>query len=240
MHPHFNRFISFWLHRLIKYLCIFNSIGIFLFDVFSFYCIDTTSQTFGLLVLWFFLYFHNYSHCRFSLKVSELWMNTYRTSIKETSKTFSRITPFHIKCIFDATHWSIELFCRMHAQILLVYLMLSGCINSVKSSKNKEPGVQNFTGSVYFYFLLLCTCSMTIKDPKSWTSRSDRLSPLCAACTQTLQASQSVLQVLGLVLAFGNFMNGGNRTRGQADGFSLDILPKLKDVKSSVSSCIPS
>lgn len=29
-------------------------------------------------------------------------------------------------------------------------------------------------------------------------------------------------------------MNGGNRTRGQADGFSLDILPKLKDVKSSV------
>ena len=42
-------------------------------------------------------------------------------------------------------------------------------------------------------------------------------------------------RVLGLILAFGNFMNGGNRTRGQADGFSLDILPKLKDVKSSVS-----
>lgn len=59
---------------------------------------------------------------------------------------------------------------------------------------------------------------------------------MCAACAQTLQASQSVLQVLGLVLAFGNFMNGGNRSRGQADGFTLDILPKLKDVKSSVSS----
>lgn len=44
-----------------------------------------------------------------------------------------------------------------------------------------------------------------------------------------------MIQVLGLVLAFGNFMNGGNRTRGQADGFNLDILPKLKDVKSSVS-----
>ncbi|KAG9341829.1 hypothetical protein JZ751_018551, partial [Albula glossodonta] len=41
------------------------------------------------------------------------------------------------------------------------------------------------------------------------------------------------MQVLGLVLAFGNFMNGGNRSRGQADGFALDILPKLKDVKSS-------
>lgn len=52
---------------------------------------------------------------------------------------------------------------------------------------------------------------------------------------QTLQGSPSVLRVLGLVLAFGNLMNGGNRSRGQADGFTLDILPKLKDVKSSVS-----
>nr|XP_023825700.1 formin-2 [Salvelinus alpinus] len=51
-------------------------------------------------------------------------------------------------------------------------------------------------------------------------------------CT-TLQRGQCVMQVLGLVLAFGNFMNGGNRSRGQADGFTLDILPKLKDVKSS-------
>lgn len=39
---------------------------------------------------------------------------------------------------------------------------------------------------------------------------------------------------MGLVLAFGNYMNGGNRTRGQADGFGLEILPKLKDVKSRV------
>lgn len=54
---------------------------------------------------------------------------------------------------------------------------------------------------------------------------------------QTFQSSPSVLRVLGLVLAFGNFMNGGNRSRGQADGFTLDILPKLKDVKSSVSVC---
>ena len=39
-------------------------------------------------------------------------------------------------------------------------------------------------------------------------------------------------QVLGVVLACGNYMNGGNRQRGQADGFAIDILPKLKDVKS--------
>lgn len=57
---------------------------------------------------------------------------------------------------------------------------------------------------------------------------------LVAPPLQMLQASETVKTVLGLILAFGNFMNGGNRTRGQADGFSLDILPKLKDVKSNV------
>ncbi|XP_070612608.1 formin-1 [Erythrolamprus reginae] len=43
---------------------------------------------------------------------------------------------------------------------------------------------------------------------------------------------ESVKNVLALILAFGNYMNGGNKTRGQADGFGLEILPKLKDVKS--------
>lgn len=38
--------------------------------------------------------------------------------------------------------------------------------------------------------------------------------------------------VLAIILTLGNFMNGGNVTRGQADGFGLDILPKLRDVKS--------
>uniref|UniRef100_A0A670XXQ8 Formin 1 n=1 Tax=Pseudonaja textilis TaxID=8673 RepID=A0A670XXQ8_PSETE len=45
---------------------------------------------------------------------------------------------------------------------------------------------------------------------------------------------KSVKNILALILAFGNYMNGGNRTRGQADGFGLEILPKLKDVKSRV------
>ncbi|KAF7690350.1 hypothetical protein HF521_012154 [Silurus meridionalis] len=47
-----------------------------------------------------------------------------------------------------------------------------------------------------------------------------------------LLEKDSVRDVLGLVLAFGNYMNGGSRNRGQADGFGLEILPKLKDVKS--------
>ncbi|XP_018086658.1 formin isoform X2 [Xenopus laevis] len=51
------------------------------------------------------------------------------------------------------------------------------------------------------------------------------------ACTCLLEMV-SVKDIIGLILAFGNYMNGGNRTRGQADGFGLEILPKLKDVKS--------
>ncbi|XP_029613696.1 formin [Salmo trutta] len=47
-----------------------------------------------------------------------------------------------------------------------------------------------------------------------------------------LMDTSSVREVMGLILALGNHMNGGNRTRGQADGFGLEILPKLKDVKS--------
>ncbi|XP_067847465.1 formin-1 isoform X1 [Heptranchias perlo] len=50
--------------------------------------------------------------------------------------------------------------------------------------------------------------------------------------SKSLTDQESVKIVLGLILAFGNHMNGGNRTRGQADGFGLEILPKLKDVKS--------
>ncbi|XP_022104818.1 uncharacterized protein LOC110986863 [Acanthaster planci] len=49
---------------------------------------------------------------------------------------------------------------------------------------------------------------------------------------EVLLTSDGVKKILGLILAFGNYMNGGNRTRGQADGFGLDILAKLKDVKS--------
>ncbi len=44
--------------------------------------------------------------------------------------------------------------------------------------------------------------------------------------------SEEVTKVLGIILGLGNYMNGGNRTRGQADGFAIDILPKVKDVKS--------
>ena len=47
-----------------------------------------------------------------------------------------------------------------------------------------------------------------------------------------LMSSMSMKQVFSVVLSCGNYMNGGNLQRGQADGFNIDILPKLKDVKS--------
>ncbi len=46
-----------------------------------------------------------------------------------------------------------------------------------------------------------------------------------------LTANASMRQVFSVILSCGNYMNGGNLQRGQADGFNIDILPKLKDVK---------
>ncbi|CAL1265358.1 unnamed protein product [Larinioides sclopetarius] len=44
--------------------------------------------------------------------------------------------------------------------------------------------------------------------------------------------SKCVENVISIILSLGNYMNGGNGARGQADGFGLEILPKLRDVKS--------
>lgn len=55
---------------------------------------------------------------------------------------------------------------------------------------------------------------------------------LCGRALQKLMSSKELKKVIAIILALGNFMNGGNLQRGQADGFGLDILPKLKDVKS--------
>ena len=46
--------------------------------------------------------------------------------------------------------------------------------------------------------------------------------------------SSEISTLLSLVLAYGNYMNG-NTQRGQADGFQLDVLLKLRDVKAKSS-----
>ncbi|XP_060142247.1 formin-2 isoform X1 [Globicephala melas] len=85
--------------------------------------------------------------------------------------------------------------------------------------------IPNFSERV-FCILFQSTFSESICSIRR---KLELLQKLC----ETLKNGSGVMQVLGLVLAFGNYMNGGNKTRGQADGFGLDILPKLKDVKSS-------
>lgn len=47
-----------------------------------------------------------------------------------------------------------------------------------------------------------------------------------------LMENDYLKQLFSIILTLGNFMNGGNRYRGQADGFGLDVLNKLRDVKS--------
>lgn len=47
-----------------------------------------------------------------------------------------------------------------------------------------------------------------------------------------LMENSHLNDLFAIILTLGNFMNGGNRYRGQADGFGLDVLNKLKDVKS--------
>lgn len=47
-----------------------------------------------------------------------------------------------------------------------------------------------------------------------------------------LMENQYLKSLFSIILTLGNYMNGGNRTRGQADGFDIEILGKLKDVKS--------
>ncbi|XP_068632499.1 uncharacterized protein [Battus philenor] len=47
-----------------------------------------------------------------------------------------------------------------------------------------------------------------------------------------LITNEALKQLFSIILTLGNYMNGGNCQRGQADGFGLEILAKLKDVKS--------
>ncbi|KAL9924005.1 protein cappuccino isoform X3 [Glossina fuscipes] len=52
---------------------------------------------------------------------------------------------------------------------------------------------------------------------------------------QFLIQSAELKLLFSIILTLGNYMNGGNRQRGQADGFTLEILGKLRDVKSKES-----
>lgn len=63
------------------------------------------------------------------------------------------------------------------------------------------------------------------------TMVSRKLLTVKSLCEFLLE-NEGLKEVFSIILTLGNFMNGGNRQRGQADGFGLEILGKLKDVKS--------
>ncbi|KAG2393421.1 hypothetical protein C9374_006952 [Naegleria lovaniensis] len=50
---------------------------------------------------------------------------------------------------------------------------------------------------------------------------------------QALKTSEHFKVLLGIVLAVGNYLNGGTK-KGQADGFGLGVLPKLEETKDNV------
>lgn len=82
----------------------------------------------------------------------------------------------------------------------------------------------------HFDFRLKCFMfQSTFRD--NLADIEDRLNNVSHVCDQLLN-STSMKQVFSVILTCGNYMNGGNKQRGQADGFGIDILPKLKDVKS--------
>lgn len=58
-----------------------------------------------------------------------------------------------------------------------------------------------------------------------------RISTVQKLC-EFLIENEHLKELFSIILTLGNYMNGGNRLRGQADGFGLDVLNKLRDVKS--------
>lgn len=66
---------------------------------------------------------------------------------------------------------------------------------------------------------------------ESISSIEFRLNNISTLCDDLIE-NASIRKILGIILACGNSMNASNKSRGDADGFDLSILPSLKDVKS--------
>ncbi len=69
------------------------------------------------------------------------------------------------------------------------------------------------------------------KFNESLVSIDFRLNSVKTVCDE-LMHNDKIKKLLGIILACGNNMNANNKSRGDADGFDLAILPNLRDVKS--------
>lgn len=70
----------------------------------------------------------------------------------------------------------------------------------------------------------------------TWTFREKLASEkpkleLVSRTMAQLKRSKGLPALLGLALAMGNYLNGGNNLRGRADGFNFDMITRLDDFK---------
>ncbi|XP_073825120.1 formin protein cappuccino isoform X4 [Musca autumnalis] len=79
------------------------------------------------------------------------------------------------------------------------------------------------------------SCIVFMADFEECATVIERKLEVVMHLSQFLMESEELKLLFAIILTLGNYMNGGNRQRGQADGFTLEILGKLKDVKSKES-----
>ena len=103
-------------------------------------------------------------------------------------------------------------------------------LNPEKALDYPDQFVLDLAGLSHFNERLSCLMFQT-KFSDSISEIENKLNNI-RSCCDFLLTSQSMKNMFAVLLACGNYMNGGNRQRGQADGFMIDILPKVKDVKS--------
>eukprot|EP01133_Synstelium_polycarpum_P004084 gene4084-4759_t len=59
---------------------------------------------------------------------------------------------------------------------------------------------------------------------------ADSIETVSTACNE-LKTSPSLFYLLSILLSLGNYLNGGNQHRGQADGFQLEAINKMLEIK---------
>ena len=78
--------------------------------------------------------------------------------------------------------------------------------------------------------------SLTNKFEEKLSGTTESLAYLSSACEE-IKNNKHFKLILTLILGLGNILNGGS-TRGQADGFSLDLLNKLPGIKDNFGNSI--
>lgn len=75
-------------------------------------------------------------------------------------------------------------------------------------------------------------CIIFRNDFEEANAQIEQKMKIVRSLCEFLVDNDNLSDLFAIILTLGNFMNGGNRYRGQADGFGLDVLNKLRDVKS--------